>query len=170
MATHSLLYLVRTYWNAPADLTRVCPHPVLVWEPPRRQSDVIETTDVTGTPLSFERGEPVAIEVVKGATPNGFPFGVTIGHAENNDVILRHHQVSRFHAYIRETGGKRMLIDASSKNGTLLDGVSLSPSKPVPLPAVATLHFGMLEVVYVEPSALADWLARRLEKEGGTNP
>jgi len=166
MATHSLLLLVRAFLNDKDSLTRVCPHPVLIWEPPRKTRDAIETTDVSGTALAFERGEPVAMEVVKGVVPNAFPFGVTIGHAENNDVTLRHDQVSRFHAYIQEANRRRQIIDANSKNGTLLEGVRLTPSKPVPLPPVATIHFGLLEIAYVEPSELSGWIARRLEKAG----
>lgn len=165
MATHSLLLLVRAYMNDPASLRKRCPHPVLVWEPPARDDEHIETTDVTGHETNFERGEPVAMEIVKGVVPNAFPFGVTIGHAENNDVVLRHHQVSRFHAYVQESNRKRYLVDANSRNGTWLEGERLTPSKAYLLSPQASLRFGRLQVTYLEPDRLGPWLELRLKSD-----
>jgi pSer/pThr/pTyr-binding forkhead associated (FHA) protein len=164
MATHSILALARAYLGDPASVRKKCTQPVLVWEPPRKvDPEAIEITDVSGLDLVGERGEAVAIEVVKGVIPNAFPFGVTIGHAENNDVVLRHSQVSRFHAYVQQANRKRYLVDADSKNGTWLDGRRLGASKPAELPSFATLRFGLLEVTYLEPDHLVTWLAKRLD-------
>ena len=165
MATHSLLLVVRTFLAKRDSIRQRYQHPVIVWEPPRQTQRLIDTTDVSGTAMSFERGEPVAIEIVKGVIPNAFPFGVTIGHAENNDVVLRHQQVSRFHAYFQEANKRRCLVDASSRNGTWVDGQRLMPSKAFPLPPQAKIRFGLLEVTYVEPDQLVAWLDKRLADE-----
>jgi len=168
MATYAILALARAYLGDPASVRKKCPHPVLVWEPLRPSGpDSIEITDVSGHDPSGERGDAVAIELVKGLLPNAFPFGVTIGHAENNDVVLRHPQVSRFHAYVQQANHRRYLVDADSKNGTWVDGRRLGASRPAELPSFATLRFGLLEVTYLEPDHLVAWLSKRLEVTAG---
>jgi hypothetical protein len=166
MATYPVLTLARVYLTDRAKLREKFPHPVFVYEPPRAVGEAIEITDVKDlAPDSdaLDRGEPVAIEIVKGVVPNAFPFGVTIGHAENNDIVLRHPQVSRFHAYVQNANRKRYLVDADSKNGTWIDGQMLTPSRPAELPAFAALRFGRFEVTYVAPEKLGEWLDRRME-------
>ena len=79
------------------------------------------------------RRRPGRLRIVKG-TQSAFAFGVTIGRTENNDVVLRNEDVSRFHAYVQTAKGGYTLADADSKNGTFIDGVRLSPNKPTPLP------------------------------------
>ncbi len=150
---------------------------MLVWEPPRRQEGHIETTDVSGTEADLVKGEPVAIEIVKGIVPNAFPFGVTVGHAENNDVVLHHHQVSRFHAYFQESNRRRFLVDANSRNGTWVGEQRLEPSKAFPLPPRAVLRFGKLEVTFLEPDQVAAFLDERMKSDpsgadepGGAGP
>lgn len=49
--------------------------------------------------------------------------GVTIGRAEDNDVILPDPNVSRHHASIKWEEGKPVLRDENSTNGTLVNGV-----------------------------------------------
>lgn len=172
MAIHNLLILVRSYLADPDSLKKRCPHPVLVWEPPTRVEGHIETTDVSGVESDLVKGEPVAIEIVKGIVPNAFPFGVTVGHAENNDVVLHHHQVSRFHAYFQESNRKRFLVDANSRNGTWVGDEKLTPSKAFVLPARATIHFGKLEVTFLEPDQLGAFLDERMKSDppGGPEP
>ncbi|HEY3450715.1 MAG TPA: FHA domain-containing protein [Myxococcales bacterium] len=165
MAIHNLLLLVRAYLAEPSALKKRCPHPVLVWEPPTRQPGHIETTDVSGLESNLAKGEPVAIEIVKGLVPNAFPFGVTIGHAENNDVVLHHHQVSRFHAYFQESNRKRFLVDANSRNGTWVGEEKLIPSKAFVLPSRATLRFGKLVVTFLEPDQLGTFLDERMKSD-----
>ena len=162
MASQSLFVLIQAFHQDFKGLRARCIPPVLVWEPPRI-SNWIDITDVSGTSLSGDRGEPVILDVVKGASSNAFPFGVTIGHAENNDVVLRHHLVSRFHAYVKMVGGKRCLVDAASRNGTWIDGRRLGPTVPEPLSPRATLRLGGPEVTWLEPAQIVDWLAERLE-------
>lgn len=162
MASHSLLLLARVFLTDRSSMRARCPHPVLVWEPPKTLVPPIEITGVRSAEGNVERGDTVAIELIKASAPNAFPFGVTIGHAENNDVVLRHPQVSRFHAYVQQTTRGRHLVDATSRYGTWLDGQKLTPSKAFLLPPRATLRFGGLAVTYLEPEGLAAWLEEKL--------
>lgn len=61
--------------------------------------------------------------------------------------------VSRRHAMIRATGDKYVLIDLNSSNGTWLNGLRLTPSKPYDLPNSAVIQLGRMAllVVYVKP-------------------
>jgi hypothetical protein len=62
-------------------------HPWLVWSPPQPSNERILTTDTSGMLApDFESGPAVAIPVIKGKS--AFPFGITIGHAESNDVVI----------------------------------------------------------------------------------
>jgi len=159
MATVPLVQIGRQYFVDPASFRQKHAHPWLLWRPPNEVSQRrIHVTDVSGTrEPDFETGDAVAIEVLKAAT-NKFPFGITIGHAESNDIVIRHQQVSRFHAYIQTANGKHVLVDADSKNGTVLDGVRLEPSKPALLSPRATIALGSVILDYFEPEAFARWL------------
>ncbi|HEY3452264.1 MAG TPA: FHA domain-containing protein [Myxococcales bacterium] len=139
------------------------PHAVLMWAPAKASGQFIETTQVTKIPTEPVRGEPIALEVVKEVV-NGFPFGVTIGHAENNDIVLSNTHVSRFHAYIKPGPKGSTLVDADSTNGTFLDGVKLAPTKPTPLPPEAHISFGGEVVKYLEPKELVAHLTELLAR------
>lgn len=137
--------------------------PVLLWSPPASAAAAIDRTRAGAEARLKARGEVVAIEVVK-AVNNGFAFGVTIGHADNNDIVLANERVSRFHAYIQRGPKGSMLVDAESTNGTFLDGVRLLPSKPAPLLAAARISFGGEAVTYLEPARLLAHVEELLEK------
>jgi hypothetical protein len=47
---------------------------------------------------------------------------VTIGRLTNNDVVLSDPNVSRHHAELRRDGGRWVLVDLGSTNGTLVNG------------------------------------------------
>lgn len=159
MKTYSLISLSRRLNLDRAAFAEKFSHPWLVWSPPQPASEEqILTTDVSGLLApDFESGPPVAIPVIK-SEPNAFPFGITIGHAESNDVVIRHHQVSRFHAYVQHAGKAFVLVDADSKNGSYLDGRRLLPTRPAPLPPHAVLRFGEVRLEFFESARLIAWL------------
>ncbi len=162
MARYSLETLMRDFARDRERFVARHPHAVLMWAPAKK-GDFIEKTHVAKIPTEPVRGEPVAVEVVKGVV-NGFPFGVTIGHAENNDIVLTNQHVSRFHAYIKQGPKGATLVDADSTNGTFLDGVRLQPTKPTPLPPEAHISFGGEVVRYLEPEQLAAHLSELLAR------
>lgn len=159
MKSYSLTSLVRRLVVDPDGFAKAFPHPWLVWSPPEdpNEDKILSTSASEQGQTDFVSGEPVALAVVK-SEPNAFPFGITIGHAENNDIVIRHQQVSRFHAYLQRAGEAWVLVDADSKNGTWIDGRRLQPSKPTPLPSRARLLLGEVQLEYFEPFRLIEWL------------
>ncbi len=54
-----------------------------------------------------------------------YPIGRTalrIGRMSDNDVVVHHAHVSRYHAEVRNDGGRAVLVDLGSTNGTMLNG------------------------------------------------
>ena len=59
---------------------------------------------------------------------NNFTMMVTVGRAENNDIIIRNGKVSKFHAYFNEIGDQWAVTDGNSSNGTYVGGEKLVPN------------------------------------------
>jgi FHA domain len=80
-----------------------------------------------------------------------FSERVTVGRARNSDVVLRHESVSKFHAWLaRDEKNTYYLADASSRNGTSRNGVSLAGGEPVRLMNGDLLRFGSVEATYCD--------------------
>lgn len=169
MASYSLIDIGRQYVLDSAGFLRSHPHAWLVYVPsateqgtPSETHSLYSATMVSRAPNSIDptSSSPVAIEIVKGIKPNVFPLGITLGRTENNDIVLRHEQVSRFHAYFQEQDGKLCIIDADSKNGTFLDGQRLTALKPSALPPEGVLRFGQIEVRILNSSRFLTFLEK----------
>jgi hypothetical protein len=146
------------------------PNPWLVWWPDASdgKKSFRTATGAMLTPVgSTGSGVPAALELVKKEGTNEFPFGITIGRAENNDVVLEHDQVSRFHAYVRPGEGCWYLVDNDSRNGTYVNGEKLKPNQPQKLPGNGKVRFGLLEVLYFQPSQMQFFLEQQMSGEGG---
>lgn len=87
-----------------------------------------------------------------GAKP--FAGKVSVGRARNNDIVLRHATVSKFHAWFDLEGDRVLLADARSKNRTWLSGQPLTPNDPVEVPPGAAIRFGRVSTLVVTPEAL----------------
>lgn len=73
---------------------------------------------------------------------NQFSNMITVGRAVNNDLILPFPYISKFHAYIQSAGEScYLLTDASSANGTFVNGEKLPPNVPVELKNGSTVSF-----------------------------
>src|SRR5262245_31837490 len=76
---------------------------------------------------------------------------LTIGREKDNDIYVADDRVSRRHAVIeRDSGGRIVLRDLNSRNGTFVDGVRLA--EPRVLAGGEQLRFGP-EHLRVEPEA-----------------
>ncbi len=68
----------------------------------------------------------VTLQVVsgleKGSVYSDLPTPVTIGREDDNTIRLNDESVSRFHVKIQEDGGKFILTDLDSTNGTRVNG------------------------------------------------
>jgi hypothetical protein len=84
-----------------------------------------------------------------------FTERVSVGRARNNDVVLRHESVSKFHAwFVRDEGDVYYVADASSHNGTTLNGTSLVGGSPTRVNNGDVIRFGGVEITYCEPATL----------------
>jgi pSer/pThr/pTyr-binding forkhead associated (FHA) protein len=110
-----------------------------------------------------EDGEPFVIRVRKWKE-NAFLRGITVGRTPNNDLVIDHRSISRFHAWLERTEeGRWQVADAGSKNGTVLEGARLSARKPSPLLGGERLRFGAVSATFLLPP---DFL-RRLRLRAG---
>jgi len=76
---------------------------------------------------------------------------VSIGRALNQDIVLRHPRVSKFHGFFQVTrSGEWSVADARSKNGTLVNGVRLAPRKPRIVVNGDRVAFGSIETLFLE--------------------
>ncbi|WP_197439812.1 FHA domain-containing protein [Calycomorphotria hydatis] len=58
----------------------------------------------------------------RGRTFRDYPTPITIGREEENTIRLNDERVSRFHAKLQDDGGKVILTDLESTNGTRVNG------------------------------------------------
>jgi hypothetical protein len=88
-----------------------------------------------------------------------FTERISLGRARNNDVVLRHESVSKFHAWFScDERGAYYVADASSRNGTKLNGQLLAAAAPVQLREGDLLRFGSSEALFCSAGALWDAL------------
>lgn len=78
---------------------------------------------------------------------------ISVGRATNKDIVLRHPNVSKFHAWF-EMGdaGSLYVADAESTNTTMLNGKKLSPRELTRVSPGDHLRFGSVECVACDPA------------------
>jgi hypothetical protein len=88
---------------------------------------------------------------------------ISVGRAPNNDLILRHHSISKLHAHVHvgtlarlglSHGGELLLEDAGSMNGTRVEGRRLQADQTVKVASGARLRFGDVECQLLDAAAL----------------
>lgn len=75
---------------------------------------------------------------------------VSIGRAMNQDIVLRHPRVSKFHAFFITKAGDWSIADAGSTNGTTVNGVRLAPRKPALLRSGDQVGFGPIQTAFLD--------------------
>ena len=75
---------------------------------------------------------------------NSFGHMITLGRSDNNDVVIEHPSVSKFHAFFSRgaKGNRYSISDADSRFGTFVEDHRLRPSKAQVLNSGETLAFG----------------------------
>lgn len=106
------------------------PHLLIPWLPISEESeDPFFTEQLTRDQVSGLRragNDLLVVSVRKRQQGNAFSSMITLGRAVNNDLVLPHPGISKFHAYFRQgPNGEWLLRDANSLNGTRVDGVRL---------------------------------------------
>jgi FHA domain len=84
-----------------------------------------------------------------------FEDRVTVGRARNNDIVLRHGSISKFHASFDLEGERLFIKDAGSRNHTLVNGKSLDARMEIH--AGDRIEFGGVDALVCTESAL--WVA-----------
>jgi pSer/pThr/pTyr-binding forkhead associated (FHA) protein len=114
------------------------------------ESAVVKALDVRSAQVAF---------LLK-SDRNPFAMMITVGRANNNDVVLPDRTVSKFHASFRKSPTGWILTDQRSANGTFVDGKRLEQGESVLLADEATVRFGKTFTTrFVTPKRLFQLLA-----------
>ena len=99
-------------------------------------------------------------EIRKIAKAPGNPYKdrISVGRAQNCDVVIRDPSVSKLHAHFRARPEGFDLTDLESKNHTLVNGERLSPGAAGTVTDGDILQFGAIEVQLAAAEALYRWL------------
>lgn len=127
---------------------------------------VTKVDDEAAPPASGDATGPVilagssCVAFLRKSSRNPFAHMITIGRAQNNDVILQDGAVSKFHAYVvAKPGGALTLTDQNSTNGTFLDEQKLVPDRAATLADAAVVRFGpSLRAVFYTAAGLRRYL------------
>jgi hypothetical protein len=85
---------------------------------------------------------------------------VSLGRSTNKDIVLRHPNVSKFHAWFEMDEQSALYVaDAEATNGTLLNGKKLAPRELTRVSSGDHLRFGSVECVACDPAEF--WRAIR---------
>lgn len=92
---------------------------------------------------------------------------ITLGRAPDNDVVVPDVSISRFHAFVKEgSGGRWLMQDAGSTNGTTVNGTSVprqGHGPPSELASGDDVRLGQVELTFLDTEALVSF-ALRLER------
>ena len=137
---------------------------LLVWTPLDDEDNTANFATIVNpmSQLVASGKNPFAVATLtKRPGANPFALMITLGRAQNNDVVLNHGAVSKFHAYLRRLGESWMLSDAGSTNGSTLDGAKLEKHRAQPLGPRARIELGKdLKMIFFLPADLFEELGR----------
>lgn len=125
------------------------------------ETKIVGPTDATSRKIQV----PVALALQK--RTDSFPQMITIGRTSNNDVVIAHPSVSKFHAYVRvpaeglPSDAPFQLCDADSGNGTLVNNNRVPRSPPTEINPGDTIRFGQVELTLLRAAQVWQRLHRR---------
>jgi hypothetical protein len=79
---------------------------------------------------------------------------VSVGRAMNQDIVLRHASISKFHAYLQSSESAWSVADGGSTNGTSVNGAKLGAKESRPVADGDRLTFGSIETVFLDARSL----------------
>lgn len=80
--------------------------------------------------------------LIRKAKNSTFQEMITVGRAENNDLVIGYSQVSKFHAYFTPCEGSILVTDSRSTNGTFVNDERIEPSQSIELRVNSRVAFG----------------------------
>lgn len=96
------------------------------------------------------------VHLVSRTRRNAYDRFVSVGRTRNNDIVINHQTVSRFHAFI-VNGEQPALYDAGSRHGTFVDGQKapiLGAGEPRPLKSCSVVRLGSVELTFFDAAGL----------------
>ncbi len=100
---------------------------------------------------------PKLLIFMEGEPQNKYPLyrdHINIGRAEDNDIIIDHGSISRFHAKLTLSEGNYTLVDLGSANGTKVNGAAISK---VVMKNWDEVYFGSVRAKFAgKPNSLPD--------------
>jgi hypothetical protein len=125
--------------------------------PPRKVPQREKRAEDNVLPL-LEKGPHFAAIIRRqpGTSPGpGGAHRISLGRTANNDIVLRHSSVSKFHASLEPTeDGTIQIVDNASTNKTTLNGTELESRTPFEARSGDRVVFGSVETVLWSPRAL----------------
>ena len=98
----------------------------------------------------------ISLHKRRGAT-NVFTERISVGRARTNDIVLRHHSVSKFHAWFERDEDDRFYVsDAKSTNATLLNGTDITGASQVQVSPGDEIRFGNIVTLFCPAEILWD--------------
>lgn len=102
-----------------------------------------------------------AVEIAK-RPGNPFPERISIGRANNCDIVLRRSFISKLHAhFVVGEDGALAIVDNGSSNGTKHNGVRLVPRRATPVMPGDILGFVSFHLELVDSASLYNLLCGR---------
>jgi pSer/pThr/pTyr-binding forkhead associated (FHA) protein len=133
-----------------ADLPRLAPAPA------RERVETPPPTETVRLPRRAESAVPEApllatLELLSNGALKGKRFRVTrplvhIGRGAHNEVALADKSVSSTHATLQRRGSDWYVVDATSRNGTYVDGERVSEERKIP--GACELRFGGVKALF----------------------
>ena len=106
-----------------------------------------------------EYGEYCVWQVLK-KTGGTFADRVSVGRTRAADVCLDYPQVSKFHAYFKQSDGQLFITDAGATNGTFVNAQRLSPNEPRKMEDGVLVSFGAHTFTFYLAAGFAEFLRR----------
>lgn len=124
----------------------------------RRMLNEIRATRASSVKLDVSRSllheTRFLVPIRKRDRETAFLERITVGRARNNDIVLRHKTVSKFHAWWEyDKDGGLWLRDAESKNFSFANGAVVR-NEPVRIEMGAVVRFGSVEATICSAETL----------------
>lgn len=114
------------------------------------------------TPNGSELPTPAderVIVVLKKLETNPFPERISVGRANNCDVVIRDPSVSKLHGHFRDVqADSAIFTDAKSSNGTRIDGNPAEAGVSVAVQRQSIIVLGRVRLTLLTASEVYDWL------------